>query len=46
MTATDPLHALPVEHEHDLHLVMVDYDETCMAVREYEYTSCGTVWFE
>lgn len=34
------------EHEHDLHLVMVDYDQAGRTIREYECTSCGTAWFE
>ncbi len=46
LVTTLPLAETTVEHEHELHLVLVDYDDAGRAVREYECTSCGTVWFD
>lgn len=45
MTAT-PLDTGAMAHEHDLRLISVDYDDAGRAVREYECTSCDTVWFD
>ena len=41
-----PLSAPPIAHEHDLRLVLVDYDDAGLVVREYECTTCGTPWFD
>lgn len=41
-----PVDAASAEHEHDLQLVLVDYDDAGRAVREYECTSCVAVWFD